>query len=133
MHSERVRTRSNANLLLESFSLLEPLKSPAVQRVFAFIRPSSTKLIEESQKSAFRDRGRQIDLLDSNKLVYVEADASLPVEKSSMSPTQYEEVGLTLDFVEDTTTNISSADPEFCYVNHTQCVAPRFQLGDILL
>ena len=41
---------------LGSFLLSELLKSPAVQRVFVFNRPSSTKSIEERQKSSFRDR-----------------------------------------------------------------------------
>ena len=54
---------------LGSFLLSELLKSPAVQRVFAFNRPSSSKSIEERQKWAFRDRGLDIDLLDSDKLV----------------------------------------------------------------
>ena len=78
---------------LGSFLLSELLESPAVQRVFAFNRPSSTKSIEERQKSAFKDRGLAVDLLSSNKLVYVEADASL--EKCGLSATQYEEVGFT--------------------------------------
>ena len=78
---------------LGSFLLSELLESPAVQRVFAFNRPSSTKSIEERQKSAFKDRGLAVDLLSSNKLVYVEADAAL--EKCGLSATQYEEVGFT--------------------------------------
>ena len=116
---------------LGSFLLSELLKSPAVQHVFAFNRPSSTKSIEERQKWAFRDRGLEIDLLDSNKLVYVEADASL--EKCGLSPAQYEEVGLTLGIVKYTITDMSSADSEFCHVDHTQRVAPRFQFGNIFL
>jgi hypothetical protein len=116
---------------LGSFLLSELLTSPVVQHVFAFNRPSSTKSIEERQKAAFRDRGLQVDLLESNKLVYIEADASL--EKCGLSPAQYEEVGLTFDIVEDTISDISSADPEFRDVDHTQRVAPRFQLGDIFL
>ncbi|KAH0828782.1 acetyl-CoA synthetase-like protein [Lanmaoa asiatica] len=74
---------------LGSFLLSELLKSPAVQRIFAFNRPSSTKSIEERQKSAFKDKGLSIDLLNSNKLVYVEANASL--EKCGLTPAQYEE------------------------------------------
>jgi hypothetical protein len=116
---------------LGSFLLSELLKGPAVQRVFAFNRPSSTKSIEERQKAAFRDRGLQIDLLDSNKLVYVEADASL--EKCGLSPAQYEEVGLPLGIVEDRITDIPSPDPEFGHADRTQRVAPRFQFGDIFL
>ena len=79
---------------LGSFLLSELLKSPVVQRVFAFNRPSSSKSIGERQKSAFKDRGLPVDLLDSNKLVYVETDASL--QKCGLSPAQYEEVGFAL-------------------------------------
>jgi nucleoside-diphosphate-sugar epimerase len=75
---------------LGSFLLSELLKSPVVQRVFAFNRPSSSKSIGERQKSAFKDRGLPVDLLDSNKLVYVETDASL--QKCGLSPAQYEEI-----------------------------------------
>lgn len=76
---------------LGSFLLSELLKSPVVQRVYAFNRPSSTKSIAERQKSAFEDRGLQLDLLESDKLVYVEANASL--QKCGLSSAQYEEVG----------------------------------------
>ncbi|KAF8129526.1 acetyl-CoA synthetase-like protein [Boletus edulis] len=75
---------------LGSFLLSELLKSPAVQRVYAFNRPSSTKSIVERQKFAFKDKGLQIDLLESNKLVYVEADASQ--QKCGLSSAQYEEI-----------------------------------------
>lgn len=81
---------------LGSFLLLELLKSHAVQRVYAFNRPSSSKSIAGRQELAFKERGLQIELLDSNKLVYVEADASL--EKCGLSSAQYEEVGLNLVF-----------------------------------
>ncbi|KAF8436597.1 putative nonribosomal peptide synthetase [Boletus edulis BED1] len=75
---------------LGSFLLSELLKSAAVQRVYAFNRPSSTTSIGERQKSAFKARGLQIDLLESNKLVYIEADASQ--QKCGLSPARYEEV-----------------------------------------
>ncbi|KAK2461112.1 hypothetical protein APHAL10511_006891 [Amanita phalloides] len=75
---------------LGSFLLLELLKNPAVQRVFAFNRPSSKKSIKERQQSAFKDRSLPVDLLNSNKLIYIEADAS--AEKCGLSQTQYEEI-----------------------------------------
>ncbi|KAF8129542.1 acetyl-CoA synthetase-like protein [Boletus edulis] len=75
---------------LGSFLLSELLKSPVVQRVYAFNRPSSTKTIEERQIAAFKDKGLQLNLLHSNKLEYVEADASQ--QKCGLSPTQYEEI-----------------------------------------
>ncbi|KAI9573098.1 putative non-ribosomal peptide synthetase [Boletus coccyginus] len=55
---------------LGSFLLSELLRSSAVLRVFAFNRPSSSKLIMERQKAAFRDRGLELNLLDSDKLVF---------------------------------------------------------------
>ncbi|KAG6371116.1 hypothetical protein JVT61DRAFT_10658 [Boletus reticuloceps] len=58
--------------------------------VYAFNRPSSIRSIEERQRSAFKGRGLQIDPLESNKLVYIEADASQ--QKCGLSPAQYEEV-----------------------------------------
>ena len=102
---------------LGSFLLSELLKSPTVERVFAFNRPSSRKSIEERQKSAFKDKGLPIELLNSNKLVYVEADAAL--EKCGLSATQYEEVGLTIDFAKDTLIDVSFADPEFSHIDRT--------------
>ena len=102
---------------LGSFLLSDLLQSPAVQRVFAFNRPSSSKSIEERQKSAFRDRGLPIDLLNSDKLLYVEADAAL--EKCGLTPAQYEEVGLAFDFAKDTLIDILFADPEFRHIDHT--------------
>ena len=105
------------------FLLSELLRSSAVQRVFAFNRSSSSKSIAERQKAAFKDRGLELDLLDSDKLVYVEADASL--EKCGLSSAQYEEVGLTLGFAKATHIDISPTDPELPYVDHTQCVVPR--------
>ena len=80
---------------LGSFLLSELLQSPTVQRVFAFNRPSSSKSIAERQQAAFKDRGLSIDLLTSDKLIYVEADASL--DKCGLSAAQYEEVGLIID------------------------------------
>jgi len=73
--------------------------------------------------AAFRDRGLELDLLDSDKLVYIEVDASL--RKCGLSSAQYEEVGLTLGFAKATHIDISPTDPELPYVDHTQCVVPR--------
>jgi len=116
---------------LGSFLLSELLRSSAVQRVFAFNRSSSSKSIAERQKAAFKDRGLELDLLDSDKVVYVEADASL--EKCGLSSAQYEEVGLTPGFIRDTHADMSSTDPELPHIDHTQRVAPRLQLGYIFV
>ncbi|KAF8120319.1 hypothetical protein EV363DRAFT_1237301 [Boletus edulis] len=61
--------RTGATGGLGSFLLSELLKSPVVQRVYAFNRPS---------------------LLESNKLVDIEADASQ--QKCGLSPARYEEI-----------------------------------------
>lgn len=74
---------------LGSFLLAQLIENPAVDRVYAFNRPSSTSSVER-QKSAFVDRGLSVDLLKSDKLVYVEADASQ--DKCGLSPALYEEV-----------------------------------------
>ena len=75
---------------LGSFLLSRLLQQPEVQRVYAFNRPSSSTSIEERQCSAFVDKGLSVDSLNSKKLVYVEADASL--DNCGLSPKLYEEV-----------------------------------------
>ena len=74
---------------LGSFLLAQLIENPAVQRVYAFNRPSSTSSVQR-QSSAFIDKGLSVDLLKSDKLVYVEADASQ--YKCGLSPALYEEV-----------------------------------------
>ncbi|KAF8417613.1 hypothetical protein L210DRAFT_3580694 [Boletus edulis BED1] len=49
--------RTGATGGLGSFLLSELLKSPVVQRVYAFNRPSSLKSIAERQKFAFKTKG----------------------------------------------------------------------------
>ena len=106
---------------LGSLLLLELVKSPAVKRVFAFNRPSFPKSIDERQKAAFRAIGLQTKLLDSMKIVYVEADAS--EENCGLSQGQYEKVCMTLTSSRDMLTDTSPADPQVGHVDHTQCVA----------
>ena len=76
---------------LGSFILSQLIENPAVERVYALNRPSSTS-IEERQRSAFIDRDISVDLLDSKKLVYVETDASQ--DNCGFSPALYEEVAI---------------------------------------
>ncbi|KIK80093.1 hypothetical protein PAXRUDRAFT_28248 [Paxillus rubicundulus Ve08.2h10] len=59
---------------LGSFLLSRLLENSSVERVYALNRPSSSTPIAERQRSAFLDRGLPVDLLNSCKLVYVEAD-----------------------------------------------------------
>lgn len=74
---------------LGSFLLSRLIENPAVERVYALNRPSSGS-IEERQRSAFADRGLSVDLLDSAKLVYVEAETSR--DGCGFSAALYEEV-----------------------------------------
>lgn len=74
---------------LGSFLLAQLIENPRVERVYAFNRPSSTSSAVR-QSSAFVDKGLSVDLLKSDKLVYVVADASQ--DKCGLSPAPYEEV-----------------------------------------
>ncbi|KAH7890585.1 acetyl-CoA synthetase-like protein [Phlebopus sp. FC_14] len=64
------------------------LESPAVERVYALNRPSFSS-VEERQRSAFIDKGQCIELLNSTKLVYVEADTAQ--QKCGLSDLRYDE------------------------------------------
>ncbi|KIJ62359.1 hypothetical protein HYDPIDRAFT_114895 [Hydnomerulius pinastri MD-312] len=75
---------------LGSFLLAQLLESPAVERVYALNRPSSTSSIDQRQKSAFLDRALPDDLLISKKLIHIQADASQ--DKCGLPPALYEEV-----------------------------------------
>jgi len=72
------------------FLLSQLLETPTVERVYALNRPSSSTSIEERQSSAFVDKGLSVDLLNSGKLVHVEADASR--DNCGFSPGLYEEI-----------------------------------------
>ncbi|KAH7890598.1 acetyl-CoA synthetase-like protein [Phlebopus sp. FC_14] len=74
---------------LGSYLLAQLLDNTAVERVYALNRPSSTQ-IADRQRSAFIDRGLPIGLLESNKLVYVEADAAQ--DKCGLPGALYDEV-----------------------------------------
>ncbi|KAG8221462.1 acetyl-CoA synthetase-like protein [Butyriboletus roseoflavus] len=73
---------------LGSFLLAQLIENPTVERVYAFNRPASTSSAER-QRSSFVDKGLSVDLLKSDKLVYIEADASQ--DKCGLSPALYEE------------------------------------------
>ncbi|KAH7890602.1 putative nonribosomal peptide synthetase [Phlebopus sp. FC_14] len=75
---------------LGSFVLAQLLKNPIVEKVYALNRPSSSLPMKDRQRSAFIDKGLPIELLDSVKLVYVEADASK--EKCGISASLYNEI-----------------------------------------
>jgi len=64
---------------LGSYLLASLIQREDVTVVYAFNRPSrgSTSSIQRRQKSSFEDRGLDVALLQSEKLVYVETDTSL--------------------------------------------------------
>ena len=74
---------------LGSFLLAQLIENPAVERIYALNRPSSTSSAQR-QSSAFGDKGLSLDLLKSDKLVYVEADASQ--DRCGLSPALYDKV-----------------------------------------
>ena len=74
---------------LGSFLLAQLIENPTVEKVYALNRPSSTPSAER-QRSAFIGKGLSVGLLKSDKLVYVEADASQ--DMCGLSPALYEEV-----------------------------------------
>jgi hypothetical protein len=66
---------------LGSNMLAHLLREPAVERIYAFNRPSnssSSEEPEERQLTAFKRRGLDTSLLSSEKIVYVEGYLSVP-------------------------------------------------------
>ncbi|KAF7965726.1 hypothetical protein HWV62_42156 [Athelia sp. TMB] len=64
---------------LGSYMLRELLRSERVERVYAYNRPAKgAATIQERQKDAFLDKGFELELLQSNKLVYLQGDSALP-------------------------------------------------------
>lgn len=62
-----------------SYILGELLSIPSISTIYALNRPSTSGIsLRERQISAFRDRGVDTNLLDSHKLILLEADASIP-------------------------------------------------------
>ena len=62
---------------LGSNMLAHLLREPAVERIYAFNRPSKSSSSEERQFTAFKQRGLDTSLLSSKKIVYVEGDLSV--------------------------------------------------------
>jgi thioester reductase-like protein len=63
---------------LGSYLLASLLQREDVSVIYAFNRPSkgSTSSIQRRQQNGFEDRGLDVNLLHSEKLVYVETDTS---------------------------------------------------------
>ena len=63
---------------LGSYLLASLLSREDIAVIYAFNRPSKTGTIKQRQRAAFEDRGLDTVLLDSEKLIYVEGDATQP-------------------------------------------------------
>ncbi|KAG2145295.1 putative aminoadipate reductase [Suillus bovinus] len=61
---------------LGSYLLADLLQREDVSVVYAFNRPSKGASIQQRQEDSFKDRGLNVNLLQSKKLVYVETDTS---------------------------------------------------------
>ena len=75
---------------LGSNMLAHLLREPAVERIYAFNRPSKSSSSEERQLTAFKQRGLDTSLLSSEKIVYVEGDLS--VSNFALGDKLYKEV-----------------------------------------
>ena len=75
---------------LGSNMLAHLLRERAVERIYAFNRPSKSASSEERQLTAFKQRGLESGLLSSKKIVYVEGDLS--VSSFALDNNLYEEV-----------------------------------------
>ena len=83
---------------LGSYMLRELLRDERVERVYAYNRPSrGADKIEERQENAFRDKGFEVELLESHKLVYLQGDSALP--QLGLSDDIYEQVRFHLSFL----------------------------------
>ena len=64
---------------LGSYLLQDLLRDQRVERVYAYNRPARGAVtIQDRQKEAFLDKGLELRLLESDKLVYLEGDSALP-------------------------------------------------------
>jgi hypothetical protein len=63
---------------LGSNMLAQLLEANATTRVYAFNRPSKTTTLRARHLASFKQRGLDIGLLSSEKLVFVEGDLSAP-------------------------------------------------------
>lgn len=65
---------------LGSFLLENLLRNGQVSKIYAYNRPSKGGItMQDRQKAAFVDKGFDLKYLDSERLVYVEGDADLPL------------------------------------------------------
>lgn len=71
--------------------LQELLRDQRVERVYAYNRPAKgADTIQDRQKDVFLDNGFELELLESDKLVYLEGDNTFP--QLGLSRDVYEQV-----------------------------------------
>ncbi|KZP28667.1 putative aminoadipate reductase [Athelia psychrophila] len=76
---------------LGSYMLETLLKDPSVEKVYAYNRPARGALTsQDRQRDAFVDKGFELRLLESDRLVYLEGDSAMP--KLGLSDEVYEEL-----------------------------------------
>lgn len=97
VHNPSVETSSSEVILLTgstgglgAYILESLLLEESVSRVYALNRKNARRSIVERQEAAFIDRGIDLGLLNSPKLVFVEGDPSL--DNLGLCPEQYEEI-----------------------------------------
>lgn len=84
-------TGSTGNL--GSFLLEALLRDAEVERIYAYNRPARDADVvtsKDRQRSAFIDKGFELELLESDRLVYLEGDGALP--KLGLTDEVYEQV-----------------------------------------
>ncbi|KAG2068654.1 putative aminoadipate reductase [Suillus decipiens] len=74
--SDRVVALTGSTGGLGSYLLADLLRHEDVSVIYAFNRPSKRASMQQRQENSFRDRGLDVTLLQSDKLVYIETDTS---------------------------------------------------------
>jgi hypothetical protein len=105
---------------LGSYLLADLLQREDVSVVYAFNRPSKGASIQQRQEDSFNDRGLDITMLQSAKLVYVETDTS--DDSLGLDKEFYQKVCVISSVTELTKDSI---DPHVCYCHHSQRLATR--------
>ncbi|KZP33662.1 acetyl-CoA synthetase-like protein [Athelia psychrophila] len=83
---------------LGSFLLEALLKDPRLRKIYAYNRPSSGSInMRDRQKNAFKDKGLDTQLLESGKLVYLEADSAL--SKLGLSECSYDKLRASVNII----------------------------------
>lgn len=81
---------------LGSFMLDALLKDTSIERGYVYNRPATGSITsQDQQKDAFLDRGFELELSDSDRLVYMAGDSAPP--KLGLSDKVYEECVITPD------------------------------------